>query len=76
MLFQRSLQPFGPLYKEKIFCVAVPSNDMATMQLNAGEVTLAQPKSVFSLVLGKVKPHKIARGGPESHVLGFRVDLN
>ena len=24
MLFQGSLQPFGPLYKEKIFCVAVP----------------------------------------------------
>ena len=24
MLFQRPLQPFGPLFKEKIFCVTVP----------------------------------------------------
>ena len=34
------------------------------MQRNAGEVTLAQFR-----VLGKIKPHKIARGGPETHVI-------
>ena len=28
LLFQRSLQPFGPLFKEKIFCVMVPLREI------------------------------------------------